>query len=158
MRDFRYIDGAAILKLNEQACIGCGICVTVCPHRVFTLGKNKASITDYNAAWNAGPAPPTARPRPFTSTQTTAAAAPSDHQQMAVQDHEKKSRFGLLLNKSDDQRCGCECEPRIEMVVYKLLRKIADKRGVIGKYNVRNEEFFHCQVRAIKNEIQLTFR
>lgn len=75
MRDFRYIDGAAILKLNEQACIGCGICVTVCPHRVFTLGKNKASITDYNAAWNAGPAPPTARPRPFTSTQTTAAAA-----------------------------------------------------------------------------------
>ncbi|RWX48089.1 hypothetical protein VT98_11803 [Candidatus Electrothrix communis] len=82
----------------------------------------------------------------------------SDHQQMAVQDHEKKSRFGLLLNKSDDQRCGCECEPRIEMVVYKLLRKIADKRGVIGKYNVRNEEFFHCQVRAIKNEIQLTFR
>ena len=54
MRDFRYIDGAAILRLNEQVCIGCGMCVTVCPHRIFTLHKNKASITDYNGCMECG--------------------------------------------------------------------------------------------------------
>ena len=54
MRNFRYIDGAAILRLNEQACIGCGMCVTVCPHRVFALRKNKALITDYNGCMECG--------------------------------------------------------------------------------------------------------
>lgn len=48
MKGFRYIDGAAILRLDIEACVGCGMCVTVCPHRIFVLEENKAQITDYN--------------------------------------------------------------------------------------------------------------
>ena len=54
MKDFRYIDGAAILELNETACIGCGNCLTVCPHRVFGLHAKKARIEDYNACMECG--------------------------------------------------------------------------------------------------------
>lgn len=32
------------LKLETQKCVGCGLCVTVCPHRVFTLDAKKAVI------------------------------------------------------------------------------------------------------------------
>lgn len=49
MKDFRYIDGVAILRLDTEACIGCGMCVTVCPHRIFALEDKKARIVDYNA-------------------------------------------------------------------------------------------------------------
>ncbi|HBI15254.1 MAG TPA: ferredoxin [Desulfobulbaceae bacterium] len=49
MKGFRYIDGVAILQLDTEACIGCGMCVTVCPHRIFALEEKKAQIVDYNA-------------------------------------------------------------------------------------------------------------
>ncbi len=29
-----------LLALNETACVGCGICSTVCPHDNFTIGRN----------------------------------------------------------------------------------------------------------------------
>ena len=48
MKNLRYIDGAAILSLDREACIGCGMCVTVCPHRVFELRDKKAEIVDYS--------------------------------------------------------------------------------------------------------------
>lgn len=54
MKEFRYIDDAAILRLNEEACIGCGNCVTVCPHRIFILDGRKAKIVDRNACMECG--------------------------------------------------------------------------------------------------------
>lgn len=54
MKALRYIDGAAVLRLDEQACIGCGMCVVVCPHRIFELHNKKAKIVDYNACMECG--------------------------------------------------------------------------------------------------------
>lgn len=54
MKNFRYMDGAAILKLNRETCVGCGMCVTVCPHRIFGLRDKKAEILDYNACMECG--------------------------------------------------------------------------------------------------------
>ena len=54
MKDFRYIDGAAILKLNEDACIGCGNCTVVCPHRIFELHDKKARIVVFNGCMECG--------------------------------------------------------------------------------------------------------
>lgn len=54
MKDFRYIDGAAILKLDHEACIGCGQCVTVCPHRIFALTEKKAEILDPDGCMECG--------------------------------------------------------------------------------------------------------
>ncbi|MDW7772132.1 MAG: mercury methylation ferredoxin HgcB [Desulfobulbaceae bacterium] len=54
MKDFRYIDNTAILRFNEDACIGCGNCTVVCPHRVFELRGKKAMIADYNGCMECG--------------------------------------------------------------------------------------------------------
>lgn len=39
-----YLKDVVSLKLLEEKCIGCGICETVCPHRVFTVPEKKAVI------------------------------------------------------------------------------------------------------------------
>lgn len=38
----QYMKNVVNLALNESACIGCGMCLNVCPHAVFTLEKNDA--------------------------------------------------------------------------------------------------------------------
>lgn len=54
MKNFRYIDDAALLELNQDTCIGCGNCTMVCPHRIFGLQAKKAHIIDHNACMECG--------------------------------------------------------------------------------------------------------
>lgn len=54
MKDFRYLDGVATLKLDAKTCIGCGMCQTVCPHRIFEVRKKKAIILDFDACMECG--------------------------------------------------------------------------------------------------------
>jgi NAD-dependent dihydropyrimidine dehydrogenase PreA subunit len=54
MKNFRYLKSTAILKLDKNACIGCGNCATVCPHRVFQLNDKKAKIVDYDGCMECG--------------------------------------------------------------------------------------------------------
>ena len=54
MDDFRYISGVTTLNLDEGACIGCGMCLAVCPHTVFALEERKAKITDRNGCMECG--------------------------------------------------------------------------------------------------------
>lgn len=54
MDDFRYLPDVTTLKLDADACIGCGACVQVCPHRVFTLQEKKARIADRNGCMECG--------------------------------------------------------------------------------------------------------
>ena len=49
MQDFRYLEDVATLVLNEQKCIGCGLCTEVCPHAVLEMQGKKARIVDFNA-------------------------------------------------------------------------------------------------------------
>ena len=41
MQGYRYIDGVATLSVDQQRCIGCGQCVTVCPHRLLMLEASR---------------------------------------------------------------------------------------------------------------------
>ena len=50
----RYLKNVATLKLNAEKCVGCGMCVNVCPHRVFELRDGKAEITDLDACMECG--------------------------------------------------------------------------------------------------------
>ena len=50
----KYLKGVAALKLDRDKCIGCGMCGTVCPHAVFTIGDNKARINDIDLCMECG--------------------------------------------------------------------------------------------------------
>lgn len=54
MHTFRYIDGTATLQLDVEACIGCGSCTTVCPHRLLALEGGKAQIRDVGLCMECG--------------------------------------------------------------------------------------------------------
>lgn len=41
---FKYLSKGITLTLNDEKCVGCGMCVTVCPHRVFNLENRIANI------------------------------------------------------------------------------------------------------------------
>ena len=41
-----YLKDVVTLKLIAEKCIGCGMCETVCPHRVFNVTERKAVISD----------------------------------------------------------------------------------------------------------------
>ena len=54
MKDFRYLENVVTLKLDQQACIGCGRCPEVCPHQVFELIEKKVVIRDRDACMECG--------------------------------------------------------------------------------------------------------
>ena len=54
MKKFRYLPGVSTLQLDQEACIGCGMCEVVCPHRVFRQENRKARIRDFDGCIECG--------------------------------------------------------------------------------------------------------
>jgi NAD-dependent dihydropyrimidine dehydrogenase PreA subunit len=54
MAALRYLPDVVTLKLNESRCIGCGMCLNVCPHTVFRMANKKATIVDRDACMECG--------------------------------------------------------------------------------------------------------
>lgn len=54
MAQLRYLKGVTTLELDAAKCVGCGICVDVCPHDVFELADKKARIIDKDACMECG--------------------------------------------------------------------------------------------------------
>ena len=50
----KYLKNVVTLRLDRDACVGCGRCVEVCPHGVFTLDVGKARIVDRDACMECG--------------------------------------------------------------------------------------------------------
>jgi len=49
-----YIRNVSTLKLNRETCIGCGLCVEVCPRAVLALKDRKAIIETLDACIECG--------------------------------------------------------------------------------------------------------
>jgi len=49
-----YLRDVVSLRLDREACVGCGLCLEVCPHAVFTLEKGKSRIADRDACMECG--------------------------------------------------------------------------------------------------------
>lgn len=54
MKGFSYLKNVATLELDEDTCIGCGMCTVVCPHQVFVLEGDKAVIRAFDACMECG--------------------------------------------------------------------------------------------------------
>ena len=54
MKRFRYLNNVVTLALDQPTCIGCGRCVEVCPHQVFSIDNSKAALADRDACMECG--------------------------------------------------------------------------------------------------------
>lgn len=53
--NLEYLKDVVTLKLNEEKCVGCGMCIDVCPHAVFTMnGAKKVRIQNRDACIECG--------------------------------------------------------------------------------------------------------
>lgn len=50
----KYLKNVVTLELIEEKCTGCGMCVDVCPHRIYFLDDGKARISDRDACMECG--------------------------------------------------------------------------------------------------------
>jgi len=54
MRGSEYLKDVVSLQLDAKKCIGCGMCVKVCPHGVFEMQQKKAAIIDRDRCMECG--------------------------------------------------------------------------------------------------------
>ena len=54
MGELVYLKDVTTLRLDGGKCIGCGMCLSVCPHAVFTLNNGKVAIVDRDACMECG--------------------------------------------------------------------------------------------------------
>ncbi len=50
----RYLKDVSTLILNTEKCTGCGRCIEVCPHHVFSIKERKAEILDKDGCMECG--------------------------------------------------------------------------------------------------------
>lgn len=50
----KYLKNVVTLALDREKCTGCGMCVNVCPHNVFTVKEGKALISDRDSCMECG--------------------------------------------------------------------------------------------------------
>jgi NAD-dependent dihydropyrimidine dehydrogenase PreA subunit len=50
----KYLSNVASLEIFPEKCVGCGMCVEVCPHGVFEIREGKAVITDRDKCMECG--------------------------------------------------------------------------------------------------------
>lgn len=49
-----YLKGVATLRLEQAACIGCGMCLAVCPREVLVMEHGTARISEPDACMECG--------------------------------------------------------------------------------------------------------
>jgi len=54
METLMYLDSVVTLELDEEKCIGCGICLEVCPRDVLVMEKGRARISNRDACIECG--------------------------------------------------------------------------------------------------------
>jgi len=54
MKRFVYFKDVVTLQMDVEKCVGCGMCLEVCPHAVFAMNNGKAHIEDRDACMECG--------------------------------------------------------------------------------------------------------
>lgn len=54
MKNLVYLKDVVSLQLKEDKCVGCGMCVEVCPHEVFRMNGKHVQILNRDACMECG--------------------------------------------------------------------------------------------------------
>jgi ferredoxin len=54
MRDLVYLKNVVTLKVDGDACTGCGVCLEVCPHGVLLIDEKRVRIRNRDACMECG--------------------------------------------------------------------------------------------------------
>ena len=54
MKSLVYLKDVATLSLDRDKCVGCGMCLTVCPHEVWAMDNGRARIMDLDQCMECG--------------------------------------------------------------------------------------------------------
>ncbi len=54
MNQLIYLKDVVTLKFDKKKCVGCGMCLLVCPHAVFRLDNGMAEIVQRDACMECG--------------------------------------------------------------------------------------------------------
>jgi NAD-dependent dihydropyrimidine dehydrogenase PreA subunit len=54
MKTLRYLQDVVTLRLDPEACVGCGVCTLVCPHQVLQIIDKKAKLEDIDGCMECG--------------------------------------------------------------------------------------------------------
>jgi len=54
VKSFRYLEGVATVSLDRDTCVGCSMCISVCPHHVFEMLAKKAELIDKDGCMECG--------------------------------------------------------------------------------------------------------
>ena len=49
-----YLKDVVTLDLNEEKCVGCGMCTLVCPHTVLSMNNGKVHVINRDACMECG--------------------------------------------------------------------------------------------------------
>lgn len=52
--EHRYIRNVSTLRLENEKCIGCGMCTDVCPHQLLSMDSGKVTIKDKDLCMECG--------------------------------------------------------------------------------------------------------
>lgn len=51
---YRYLKDVVTLKMDQNKCSGCGLCIDVCPQQVFVIKNKLSTIVDRDACMECG--------------------------------------------------------------------------------------------------------
>jgi NAD-dependent dihydropyrimidine dehydrogenase PreA subunit len=54
MEGLIYLKDVVTLQLDQDKCVGCGMCLTVCTHAVYSMNNGKARIENRDACMECG--------------------------------------------------------------------------------------------------------
>lgn len=101
----KYIKNGSSLVLDREKCTGCGMCLNVCPHNVFSLEGGKVVISDRKACMECGACKMNC-PLEAISVKTGVGCAAAIYNSMTGN---KEVCCGGPLPDDDDDEKGCRC-------------------------------------------------
>jgi len=102
MGQLAYLKDVVTLKLDQEKCTGCGMCLLVCPHATLTMTDGTAEIANRDACMECGAC---ARNCPAGALRVQAGVGCA----VAVLNSKLKRRSSAACCAVDSAGTGCSC-------------------------------------------------